>query len=446
MTDNLVRDMPFDKRAEEAVLGSLLLERDAVIALAHKLRPGDFFFEKYGWVYAAMLDLFSRGEPSDTVTLASELERRGQLDGVGGYSHILSLVNRTPTAVHAEYYAKVVIEAAQKRALISVGGNIAALGYEREEESTVLLAKANQMLLKVSQRAGTTGYYTAETLANEFMDHWETLQSNPGKITGIPTGYYDLDELTGGLQKSDLIILAARTGFGKTALAVNIARNILRAGRTVGIFELEMSREQLVQRFVAIDTGINSQKLKNGYLSDDEGARVQDAIGRLSLTHLLVDDNVPMKLQDIRGRAHRMKAEHGLDLVIVDYLQLVATTERKDGNRTLAVGEISMGLKLLARELNVPLIACAQLNRAPEGRQDHRPLLSDLRESGSIENDADIVMFIHRDEMYRQTAENRGLAQLLVRKHRNGPLGEIPLLFDANTTAFRNMEIYRDAA
>ena len=443
MSDMVERPVPYDLGAEEAVLGSLLLDRDAVIKIAPFLRPEDFYREAHGWVYGAVLDLYSRREPPDPVTLASELERSGKLENIGGYSYLVKLVNNTPTAVHIEYYAHIVERASVLRHLISAGGEIAALGYSEEKETSDVLDKAEQILFSISQRTATKDFASIEQVLNEYYDRIESIQHSPGSVVGVSTGFHDLDEVTGGLQKSDLIIMAARPGVGKTSLSLGIAHNAAERGARVGVFSLEMSREQLVQRLLAVETGVDSQRLRLGYLNDEEWQNVSDAIGRLAQMPIFIDDSAGLTIHEIRSKSRRLEAESGVDMLIIDYLQLMTGTSRRDGNRVQEVSEISRGLKVLARELNIPVIACAQLSRAVESRTNHVPMLSDLRESGSIEQDADIVMFIHREEMYNPETEKKGIAEIHIAKHRNGPLTTIPLRFFNRTTKFADLEVYR---
>ncbi len=441
--ERVERPVPYDIAAEEAVLGSLLLDRDAIIKVAPFLRPDDFYREAHGWIYGAVLDLYARREPGDPVTLSAELERNGRLDPIGGYSYIIGLVNRTPTAVHIEYYARIVERTSVLRRLISAGGEIAALGYSEENEVEQTLDKAEQILFTVSQRTTTKDFASIEQVLNDYYDRIESIQNNPGGVVGVPTGFHDLDEMTGGLQPSDLIIMAARPGVGKTSMALGIAHNAAERGKRVGVFSLEMSREQLVQRLLAVETGVDSQRLRLGYLTDEDWHLVSDAIGRLAQMHIYIDDSAALTVMEVRSKARRLEAEVGVDMLIVDYLQLMQGTARRDGNRVQEVSEISRGLKQLARELNIPVLACAQLSRAVESRSSHIPILSDLRESGSIENDADIVMFIHREEMYNPETEKKGIAELHIAKHRNGPLGLVPLRFFNRTTKFADLEVYR---
>ena len=438
------RPVPYDLSAEEAVLGSLLLDRDAIIKIASFLRPEDFYREAHGWIFAAVLDLYARREPPDPVTLSAELERMGRLQNIGGSSYLVGLVNRTPTSVHIEYYAHIVERTAVLRRLISVGGDIAALGYSEDQEVSSVLDKAESMLFAVSQRTSTQDFVSIEQVLNEYYERIENIQHNPGAVAGVPTGFHDMDEVTGGLQPSDMIILAARPGTGKTSLALGIAHNAAMRGKHVGVFSLEMGREQLVQRLLAVETGVDSQRLRLGYLTDDDWVLVSDAIGRLASMPIYIDDSAGLSVSELRAKARRLKAEVGVDMLIIDYLQLMQGTNRKDGNRVQEVGEISRNVKLMARELNIPVLACAQLSRAVESRTKHVPMLSDLRESGSLEQDADMVMFIHRDEMYDEESEKKGIAEIHIAKHRNGPLAVIPLRFWNSTTKFTDLEVYRN--
>jgi replicative DNA helicase len=443
MMEGVERPVPYDVSAEEAVLGSLLLDRDAIIKVAPFLRPEDFYREAHGWIYGSVLDLYARREPPDFVTLSSELERAGRLDGIGGTSYLAGLVNRTPTAVHIEYYAHIVERTSVLRRLISAGGEIAALGYSEDKETAQVLDKAEQILFSISQRTATRDFASIEEVLNEYYDRIESIQHAPGSVVGVPTGFHDLDEVTGGFQKSDLIITAARPGVGKTSLILNVAHNAAERGNRVGVFSLEMSREQLVQRLLAVETGVDSQRLRLGYLNDEEWQHVSDAIGSLAQMPIFIDDSAGLTIHEVRSKARRLEAESGVDMLIIDYLQLMQGSARRDSNRVQEVSEISRGLKVLARELNIPVIACAQLSRAVESRTNHVPMLSDLRESGSIEQDADIVMFIHREELYNPETEKKGIAELHIAKHRNGPLTTVPLRFFNRTTKFADLEVYR---
>ena len=432
------RPVPFDLQAERATLGSLLLERDAIVAVAAWLEAEQFYLEKHAMVYEAALACYNRREPPDLTTVAAELRRVERLDLVGGLAFLGELAAEVPTAVHVEYYAKVVERTAIFRRLIEAGGKISAIGYEELEEAEDALDRAQAELLNVSQRRSKREFVPIGAIINTLFDRIDLQQAERGDVYGVPTGYHDMDALTGGLQPSDLIILAARPSQGKTSLALSLAYNAAYlAHQTVGVFSLEMSRDQLVHRILAMHTGIDMQRLRLGNLRSDELSLALDGMGALSEVPIYIEDTPGLSIYEVRAKARRLKAEAGLDLLMIDYLQLMSG--RRAENRVQEVSEISRGLKALARELNVPVIALSQLSRAVEGRQSHVPMLSDLRESGSLEQDADIVMFIYREETYDKDTDKKGVAEIYFAKHRNGPLGVIPLRFEARTTRFQNL-------
>lgn len=432
------RPVPFDLQAERATLGSLLLERDAIVAVAAWLEAEQFYLEKHAMVYEAALACYNRREPPDLTTVAAELRRVERLDLVGGLAFLGELAAEVPTAVHVEYYAKVVERTAIFRRLIEAGGKISAIGYEELEEAEDALDRAQAELLNVSQRRSKREFVPIGAIINTLFDRIDLQQAERGDVYGVPTGYHDMDALTGGLQPSDLIILAARPSQGKTSLALSLAYNVAYlAHQTVGVFSLEMSRDQLVHRILAMHTGIDMQRLRLGNLRSDELSLALDGMGALSEVPIYIEDTPGLSIYEVRAKARRLKAEAGLDLLMIDYLQLMSG--RRAENRVQEVSEISRGLKALARELNVPVIALSQLSRAVEGRQSHVPMLSDLRESGSLEQDADIVMFIYREETYDKDTDKKGVAEIHFAKHRNGPLGVIPLRFEARTTRFQNL-------
>ncbi|HMA37017.1 MAG TPA: replicative DNA helicase [Chloroflexia bacterium] len=442
---SLERPVPYDLQAEEAVLGALLLDRDAIIKVATFLAPHDFYREANGWIYECILDLYHRREPPDLVTLSSELDRRGRLEPVGGLAYLAGLMHRVPTAVHVEYYARIVERNAVLRRLITVGGQIAGLGYEEVPDLPVVLDKAESLLFGVTQRQGPQDFVSIKRVLEEYFDRLDVVQHQKGHIIGVPTGFHALDELTGGLQQSDLVIVAARPSVGKSSFGLSIAYNAaVMHGKSVGIFSLEMSAEQLVQRLLSIASGIETQRLRLGYLNEGEWQKLSDAFGALAAVPLYFDDSAGLSINEVRSRARRLQAEAGCDLLVVDYLQLMSGRRGGGGdNRVQEVSEISRGLKTLARELNVPVIAMSQLSRAVESRTSHVPMLSDLRESGSIEQDADIVMFIYREELYNPETERKNIAEIHVAKHRNGPIGVVPLFFQNATTHFRDLDLYR---
>jgi replicative DNA helicase len=431
---------PQSLEAEQSVLGSILIDRDAIVEVAEFLQPGDFYRDANGRIYGAMLELFERREPVDIVTVAETLERREELDAVGGRTYLSSLSNQTPTAVHAVQYARIVERKAVLRNLIAAAGKIAGIGYEDPAEIQEAIDRAEAELFSVSERRVHAGFSPLRSLLHEAFDRLDYLHSHRGEISGVRTGFTELDALTTGLQKSDLVILAARPSVGKTSLALNIAEHAaVRDGRSVGVFSLEMSKEQLVLRLLSSVGDIDSQRLRTGFLEDLDFNRVANAMTQLSEARIYIDDTPNISTMELRTKARRLQAEAGLDLVVVDYLQLMqATTTSRDANRVQEVSEISRGLKALARELSVPVIALSQLSRQPEMRESREPRLSDLRESGAIEQDADLVMFLWREKERGQEDADADVEEvnLHLAKHRNGPTGRLKLMFRKRQTRF----------
>ena len=587
------RTIPYHIEAERSVLGAIFIHRDAIISVAPWLHPEEFYREAHAWIYEAQLACYTRREPPDMVTVAAELERRGRLDTVGGMAYLSALVDAVPTAVHVEYYGRIVERCAVLRRLITAGGQIAGIGYEAPEEVDEALSRAEELIFAISQRRVSRDFIPIKEATSEYFDRLSRLRAVHGEVSGVPTGFSDLDKILGGLQKSDLVILAARPTAGKTSMALSIAHSAaMQHGAPVGIFSLEMSKEQLVQRFVAMETEIDSQRLRLGILNDEEFQHVSEAMARLSETAIFIDDTPGIAISELRSKARRLHAEQGIDLLIVDYLQLIQG--RRTENRVQEISEISRSLKALARELEVPVIAVSQLSRSVEHRTPHIPVLADLRESGcltgdtciylpdcgryvtlrelagettsvitglntqtwrlekamvprafctgvkkvyrlttrlgrairatanhrfltiggwkrldemaggerialprslpgpnapsmsntesdvywdevvsivpdgeeevfdltvpglhnfvandiivhnSIEQDADVVMFIYREEMYDENTDKKGIAEVHVAKHRNGPVGTVYLRFFASTTRFVNLEHYRE--
>ena len=435
---------PHNTEAEEAVLGSLLIDPDAIFKVASFLSPEDFYRERNGWIYDAIRDLHNRREPADFVTLCNELERRGQLEEVGGAAHITSLINAVPTAIHAEHYGHIVERTAILRRLISAAGQIAGIAYEEAEDVDEVVDRAEQILFGVSQRRIARDLVPMKQIIGDYYDRIDYLYQHRGEPVGIPTGFPMLDKLLGGLQDSDLVIVAGRPSMGKTSLVLSMAQTAARKfNQRAAFFSLEMSAEQVVQRLVSAETGIDSQKLRLGNLEDDEWPIFVQATGILSEVPIFIDDTPSISALQMRTKARRLHAEHGLDLIIVDFLQLMRGDVRSE-NRVQEISSISRSLKGLARELNVPVLAVSQLSRAVESRQDHIPILSDLRESGSIEQDADVVMFVYREEMYNPDTELKNIADIIVAKHRNGPTGKIPLFFKKSLAQFHEIELYRE--
>jgi replicative DNA helicase len=434
---------PQNIEAEEAVLGALLIDPDAVIRVATILRPDDFYREKHGWIYDSVLGLHERREPIDFLSVCDELDRRGQLNEVGGPAFITALINAVPTSIHVEHYAHIVERTATRRRLIEAAGRIAGVAYQETDDVEDAVDQAEQILFGVSQRRISRDLVPLKQILSDYYDRIEYLTRHRGEFIGIPTGFADIDKLLGGLQRSDMVILAARPSVGKTSLALSIAHNAAKKFRQrVAFFSLEMSAEQVVQRLISAETAIDSQRLRRGEIADDEWGRFMKAASDLAETLFYIDDTPGISALELRTKARRLHAEVGIDLLVVDYLQLMRGESRTE-NRVQEISSISRALKALARELNVPLLALSQLSRSVESRTDKRPILSDLRESGALEQDADVVIFIYRDELYNENTERKNIADIMVAKHRNGPTGTVALYFKKELAQFREAELRR---
>lgn len=434
--------VPYDLNAERAVLGSILLERDAIVAVSDLLHPADFYLEKHALVYQAMLACLGRRRPPDLATVAAELRQQEQLDLVGGEAFLGHVAAQVPTAVHVIYYAEIVTQAATRRRLIEAGGRIAALGYDQREELDESLDQAEQTLFAVSQRQRGADFAPMSTIVQRYFEHSQRDEDEQV----IPTGILDLDQrLGGGLRPGQLALLAARPSVGKSAMALTIAYELaVRRGRSVGIVSLEMTEQELTNRFVAIHTGINTQQIGERLRRGDE--RITDALGVLSDAPIAVDDSSMVKVADVRSKARRLATARPLDLLIVDYLQLLIG-DTNSVNRVDEVSRISRQLKLLARELRCPILALSQLSRDIEKRGGAKlPMLSDLRDSGSLEQDSDIVLFIHREVAEDDPRGYTGAVELHLSKQRNGPLGVIPVRYDPESTRFLNVSSYEAPA
>jgi replicative DNA helicase len=436
--------LPQNIEAECGVLGSIIIDPEAIVQVADFLHSDDFYRDAHRTIYEVILQLYEQREPADFITICDELERRNKLEEVGGASYITSLINQVPTSGNVEYYGRIVERTSILRRLIHAAGQIAAIAYE-EGDADVALDRAEQLIFNISQRHARTDFSLLRDILSEYMNKLDQLHERRGTIVGVPTGFTDLDRLTGGLQRSDLIILAARPAIGKTSLALSLAHNsTVKYQHSVAIFSLEMSKEQLVQRLLSMDAGVDQQRLRTGWIEDDEWDRIIYAMGTLSEANIWIDDTPGITTVEMRSKARRLQAEHGIDLIIVDYLQLMQSvlgSGKRNENRVQEISEVSRNLKALARELNMPVLALAQLSRAVETRQSKVPQLSDLRESGSLEQDADIVMFIYRDDIYNPESERKNIADIIVAKHRNGPVGEVSLYFQASQTRFRDLEL-----
>ncbi len=435
---------PHNIEAEEAVLGALLIDPDAIIRVATFLRPKDFFLQRNGWIYEAILNLHSRREPTDLITLTDELERQNQLAEIGGPAYLTDLINATPTSIHVEYYAKIVERTAILRRLIDGATQIAQLAYEDTEEVAEIIDRAESIVFGVTERRSERDLRPIRHAIDRYYDLIEYRSQHQGELMGIPTGLKDLDRLLGGLQRSDLVILAGRPGMGKTSLALSMALQASRKwNKRIAIFSLEMSDEQLVQRLLSAETGIDSQRLRLGQIRDEEWPVFIQATSLLADTSMFLDDTPAISAMELRTKARRLEAEHGLDMLIVDYMQLMRGDVRSE-NRQQEISYISRSLKELARELNIPVVALSQLSRAVESRHDKRPMLSDLRESGSIEQDADVVMFVYRDEIYNPDTEFPNLAEVIVAKHRSGPTGMFSVYFKKTLAQFVDLEVRKE--
>ncbi|TDX51801.1 replicative DNA helicase [Orenia marismortui] len=427
---------PNSIEAEKSTLGSMLLDRDAIAKVIEILKPQDFYREAHTTIFNVINKLFDRGEPVDLVTISQELREEEQLEAIGGASYITSLVNSVPTAANVEHYAKIVEEKAILRRLIKTADQIAQLGYKGDEEIDTILDSSEQLIFNISQRRTVQSFDGIKDILMETFDNLEQLYNNKGDVTGIATGFRDLDKMTSGLQRSDLIILAARPSMGKTALALNIAQHAaVKEKQSVAIFSLEMSKSQLVQRMLCSEAQVDSHRLRTGFLNDTDWRRISQGAGRLGESKIFIDDTPGITVMEMRAKARRIQAEHGLDLILIDYLQLMTGSGATE-SRQQEVSNISRSLKGLARELNVPVVSLSQLSRAVEQRNDKRPQLSDLRSSGSIEQDADVVAFIYRDDYYNPDSERAGITEIIIGKQRNGPVGTVELAFQKEYTKF----------
>ncbi|HVL98010.1 MAG TPA: replicative DNA helicase [Egibacteraceae bacterium] len=430
---------PHNLDAETSILGAMLLSRDAIAEVSELVGPDDFYRGAHRTLYEAMRHLYDRGEPVDPVTLADELEHRGTLDDVGGAVGVSDLVARVPTAANALYYARIVAEQALRRRLIDAGTDITRLGYDAAKDADEAVDAAEQTIYQVAQRGHSSEFVPMKDLLMESFERIERLHESNSAITGLATGFTDFDEVTAGLQPQNLVVIAARPAMGKSTLVVNVATHVTVEQRKPAVlFSLEMSQRELIDRILAAEARVDSERLRTGRLTETDWPKLSQAMGRLAEAPLFIDDTPGINLMEIRAKSRRLKAKHGLELIIVDYLQLMQSHRRAE-NRVQEVSELSRGLKILAKELDVPVIALSQLSRKPEDRTDRRPQLADLRESGSIEQDSDLVAFIYRDEVYHPETEAKGEAELILAKHRNGPLRTVRLSFLGHYSRFANM-------
>ncbi len=443
-SQELQRLPPQNLEAEQSLLGSILIDKDAFIKIGDAVSSEDFYKDAHRLIYEAILDLSSKGEPIDLLSLSNLLEEKQQLEKIGGRSYVSSLVNSVPTSSHIKSYASIVEKKATLRRLLHASAEITELGYDQSEDTDKILDSAEQKLFKISQRHLKRNFIPIKEILFEAFDRIDEIHKEKGKLRGIPSGFPSLDNILAGFQKSDLIILAARPSVGKTSLALDFARQAASQYKIpVGIFSLEMSKDQLVDRLICGQSGVDLWKMRTGHLSDryedDDFSKIGHAMGALSEAPIFIDDSSNANIMEIRTKARRLQMEQKLGLIILDYLQLMEGRSRNE-NRVQEVAEITRSLKGIAKELNIPIIALSQLSRAVESRTVPKPKLSDLRESGSIEQDADVVLFIYREDLYKESKEKTNMAEIIIAKHRNGPVGSIQLYFDEHTASFKNLD------
>lgn len=432
------KTIPNNIEAEEAVLGALLIDPEAIYRVLPFLQTDDFYLQKHRWIYEAVVAVHERRDPIDFLTLTTELEHQDRLATVGGDAYISQLITAVPSAISVESYGRLVEQAAVRRRLLDAAGDIARFAYDEKLPVDQVVDYSEKALFGVSQKRSTRDLKPIQEIVPSYYDHIESLYAHRGELMGVPSGFGDLDRVLGGFQRSDLLILAARPGVGKTSLMLTFALRAAEKRKVVAFFNLEMSAEQLVQRLVSQVSGIDAQRLRLGQLKEEEWPAFSEAIGHLSELPIYIDDTPSISVLQLRTKCRRLSSERGLDIIFVDYLQLMDSDVRSD-NRVQEVSYISRSLKGLAREIDVPLMTASQLSRAVEQRQDKHPVLSDLRESGSLEQDADIVMFIYREEMYKEDTENPNIADIMISKHRSGPTGVVQLYFNKRLTQFADV-------
>lgn len=436
---------PHDIEAEQAVIGSMLTDKDAIMSAVETLKTEDFYREDNKIIYEAILNLYNRAEPVDIITLKTELQSMKQLESVGGLEYIAQLPDKVPTTANVEQYIKIVEEKSALRALIKTANDLISLGYDQTQDVEDILDTAERKIFDVIQNRNQKGYSSIKDILVDSFTQLEQLYNQKQHITGVPTGFADLDFITAGLHKSDLVIVAARPAMGKSAFALNIATNAaVRYNTPVAIFSLEMSKEQMTNRILCSEAMVDSNKVRTGKVEDDDWQKLAEASGNLSQAQIFIDDTPGISVMEIRAKCRKLKLERDIGMVVIDYIQLVQGTNKRNGSREQEISEISRSLKILAKEINVPVIALSQLSRSVEQRPDHRPMLSDLRESGAIEQDADIVMFLYRDDYYNQESEKKNVAEVILAKHRAGSTGTVELLWLGNYTKFANLDKYRE--
>ena len=432
---------PHDLEAEQAILGSMLTDKDAVISAIEVLKEDDFYREDNRLIYSAILNLYNRAEPIDIITVKAELEAMGKFEQVGGLEYLAELPEKVPTTANSSKYIKIVEEKSTLRNLIKTANEIIELGYDPTEDVEDIMEGAEKKIFNIMQNKNQKGYSAMKDILVDSFTQLEELYNRKQHITGVPTGFADLDYKTAGFHSSDLILIAARPAMGKSAFALNIATNAaVRAKVPVAIFSLEMSKEQMVNRILCSEAMVDSNKVRTGKLEEDDWTKLAEAIGPLSEAEIYIDDTPGISVMEIRAKCRKLKLEKNIGMVVIDYLQLVQGSNKRNGSREQEISEISRSLKILAKEIGVPVVALSQLSRAVEQRPDHRPMLSDLRESGAIEQDADIVMFLYRDDYYNQDTDKKGIAEVILAKHRGGSTGTVELLWLGSYTKFVNLE------
>ena len=435
---------PYDIEAEQAVIGSMLTDKDAIMSAVETLKPEDFYREDNKIIYEAILNLYNRADPVDIITLKTELQSMKQLEAVGGLEYIAQLPDKVPTTANVEQYIKIVEEKSALRALIKTANELISLGYDQTQDVEDILDSAERKIFDVIQNRNQKGYSAIKDILVDSFTQLEQLYNQKQHITGVPTGFADLDYITAGLHKSDLVIVAARPAMGKSAFALNLASNAaVRYNTPVAIFSLEMSKEQMTNRILCSEAMVDSNKVRTGK-EDDDWQKLAEASGNLSQAQIFIDDTPGISVMEIRAKCRKLKLEKNIGMVVIDYIQLVQGSNKRNGSREQEISEISRSLKILAKEINVPVIALSQLSRSVEQRPDHRPMLSDLRESGAIEQDADIVMFLYRDDYYNPDTDKKNIAEVILAKHRGGSTGTVELLWLGNYTKFANLDKYRE--
>lgn len=431
---------PQNLEAEESVLGGILLDPDALDRIIEVMSAADFYRDAHRTIFETMLALSERGEPIDLITLSDALKARGQLPQIGGATFLAELGDKVPSAANVAHYARIVRDKAVLRSLIRVSGEIVGRCYDSQDDIEQFLDEAERLIYDVSEQRIRPAFFKVGDMIMDTIKTVEQLYERKEMVTGVPTGFLDLDQKTAGLQPADLVIIASRPSMGKTAFALNIAQYVaLQTNATVGVFSLEMAKEQLVMRLLCAEARVDNAKVRAGYLAERDFPRLAMAAGRLAEAPIFIDDTPGLNVLELRAKARRLKREHDLGVVIVDYLQLMRGLDQKQENRVQELAEISRGLKALAKELQVPVVALSQLNRQVETRGDKRPIMSDIRESGSIEQDADVILFLYRDEMYHADSADEGTAEIIIGKQRNGPIGTVRLAFRSEYTRFENL-------